>query len=163
MSAGGEPARPVRRPLAARFLRGALYAWASPVTLVGLLVALLVRATGGTVRRVDGVVEASGGVLARLFPRVLPDLHLFALTLGHVVLAEHQESAERSRSHERVHVAQYERWGLLFPFLYLGASAWALLRRRDPYRDNPFERQAFLAGLGEETRPPRAEGDIVRT
>lgn len=156
----GERASP--RPVAAALGRALLYAWASPVTLVGLLLALLVRATGGTVRRVSGVVEASGGLLVRLFPRIHPRLHLLAVTLGHVVLAEHEESAERSRSHERVHVAQYERWGLLFPLLYFGSSAWALLRRRDPYRDNAFEREAFLAGLGEEGRPRGEGGDIVR-
>lgn len=150
------------RKLLRTLLRTLLYAWASPVTLVGLLLALLVRATGGTVRRVAGVVEASGGLLGGLFPRIHPRLHLLAVTLGHVVLAEHEESAERSRAHERVHVAQYERWGLLFPFLYFGSSAWALLTRRDPYRDNAFEREAFLAGLGEEGRPRGEGGDIVR-
>jgi hypothetical protein len=47
------------------------------------------------------------------------------------------------RRHERVHVRQYERWGPLFIPLYLGASAWALVNGRDPYCDNPFEREAM--------------------
>ena len=38
---------------------------------------------------------------------------------------------------------QYERWGPLFIPLYLGASAWALASGREPYWDNPFEREAL--------------------
>jgi len=66
-----------------------------------------------------------------------------AITLGHVVLAQDQATLERSRIHERVHVRQYERWGLLFPLLYLGSSAGALLRGGNAYEDNHFEREAF--------------------
>jgi hypothetical protein len=51
----------------------------------------------------------------------------------------------RCRNHERVHVRQYERWGPLFPPLYLLSSAAALVRGMDPYRDNRFEQEAFRA------------------
>lgn len=149
----GGAARPEgAAPAAARrslLVRSLLYAWAGPVTLVGLGAALAVALSGGRVRVVDGVVEASGGLLSRLFPRMVPRLHLWAVTLGHVVLAEHAGSAERTRRHERVHVRQYEKWGLLFPLLYGASSARALLRGGDPYRDNAFEREAFA---GEEER-----------
>jgi tetratricopeptide (TPR) repeat protein len=47
------------------------------------------------------------------------------------------------REHERVHVRQYERWGPLFIPLYLAAAAIAWWKGLDPYRDNPFEREAF--------------------
>jgi hypothetical protein len=48
-----------------------------------------------------------------------------------------------SRAHERVHVRQYERWGPLFLPSYLFLSLYMYLRGCDPYRDNPFEREAF--------------------
>jgi hypothetical protein len=44
-----------------------------------------------------------------------------------------------------VHVAQYERWGALFLVLYPASSAIQWLCGRDPYYDNPFEREAFDA------------------
>ncbi len=143
-----------------RALRPLLYVWAGPVSLAGLAIAGLVRASGGSVRRVEGVLEASGGILGRLFPHLWPGLHLCALTLGHVVLAEHAEGALATRRHERVHVRQYERWGFLFPLLYLLASAAALLRGGHAYRDNAFEREAFRA---EGTAGPggRGGGGIV--
>jgi hypothetical protein len=70
-------------------------------------------------------------------------MSIAAITLGHVVLAQRQEDLDRSRRHERVHVRQYERWGGLFPLIYLGASLVVLLRGGNAYRDNPFEREAF--------------------
>lgn len=66
-----------------------------------------------------------------------------ALTLGHVVLARDAECHERTRIHERVHVRQVERWGLFFLPAYLLCSFWLLLRGRNPYRDNPFEIEAY--------------------
>ena len=33
------------------------YLWALPVTLLGLLIALIARGSGGALQRVDGVVE----------------------------------------------------------------------------------------------------------
>ena len=45
-------------------------------------------------------------------------------------------------------VRQYERWGPIFPFLYLLSSAAALVCGLDPYRDNRFEQEAFrVSGL----------------
>ena len=47
-----------------------------------------------------------------------------------------------SRTHERVHVAQYERWGPFFLPAYVAASLWAFARGGDFYLDNVFERAA---------------------
>ena len=66
-----------------------------------------------------------------------------AITFGHVVLARDAAALRSTRNHERVHIRQYERWGPLFIPLYLAASAWALASGRDPYRNNPFEREAM--------------------
>ena len=65
------------------------------------------------------------------------------MTLGHVILGASEADLDAARRHEQVHVRQYERWGPLFIPAYLAASAWLWLRGRDPYRDNPFERQAY--------------------
>jgi hypothetical protein len=121
------------------------YLWAAPVSIPGLLLALAARYRGAT-DVVDGVVEAHGPLLAWGLRRLVPlDGGAAAITLGHVVLARSQDALEMTRAHERVHVRQYERWGLFLVPAYLGASVWALLRRRHPYFDNPFEREAFRA------------------
>jgi len=123
-----------------RFLR---YVWASPVSAAALPALPIALATGGSARVVDGVLEIGGGVLAALLSRGLPGFPIGAITLGHVVLAADAGEHARCRAHERVHVRQYERWGVLFPFLYLASSAAALLRGASAYRDNAFEREAF--------------------
>jgi hypothetical protein len=118
------------------------YLWVAPVSLVGGLLALLARLTGGGVTRHTGVLEAWGGGPGWALHRLVPGLPIAAITLGHVVLATGPGELERTRSHERVHVRQFERWGALFPLLYLGASGVALLRGRDFYADNVFEVEA---------------------
>jgi hypothetical protein len=120
-------------------IRLARIVWALPVTLPA---ALLAVASGARLQRRDGILEASGGLLPGILRLLNPRLNIAAITLGHVVLARTEADLDRTRGHERVHVRQYERWGPLFPLLYLGASAALLLRRRDPYWDNPFECEA---------------------
>ncbi len=113
--------------------------WPLPVTLGGLAVALLVRALGGRVARVDGVIEAGGGVVGRWMRRFT---RIDAITLGHVVIGTSASALEHWRAHEHVHVRQYERWGALMPLLYAASSLREWLRGRDPYRRNVFEREA---------------------
>ena len=129
-----------RRRVAVR--RAAGVAWAAPTTLVGLVLVAAARATGGEVQRVAGVVEASGGVVAWALRR---GMHggVLAMTLGHVVVGQDRDALEATRRHERVHVRQARRWGLLFLPAYLAASVWAHLRGGDAYRDNAFEREAY--------------------
>ena len=123
--------------------RLAAYLWVMPVSLPALLLALVARASGARLCWRDGVLEACGGFLPVLLVRVYPPMPIAAITLGHVVLARHTADLERTRTHERVHVRQYERWGGFFPLVYVGASLVVLLSGGDPYRDNPFEREAF--------------------
>jgi hypothetical protein len=123
-------------------------AWAGPWTLLGILVGLVGMATGGGVQRVGRVLEFHGGWLAWLLTRAPIAGGATALTLGHSVLARSAPDLDRTRDHELVHVAQYERWGLLFVPAYLGWSAWLWLRGRDPYWDNPFEREAYNKEFG---------------
>ncbi|MCX9157414.1 hypothetical protein OPU71_14900 [Niveibacterium sp. 24ML] len=116
------------------------YLWASPASALGLLATALLAACFGTRPKiVQGVIEVDAGALVRH----LPPLRFEAITLGHVVIGVSAQALARWRSHEHVHVRQYERWGLLLIPLYLGASAWIGLRGGDAYRDNPFERQAY--------------------
>jgi len=125
-------------PAARKFSR---YLWAAPATLIGLVAALIARAGGGSLRICDGMIEAEAPLLARL----PAPLQVSAVTLGHVVIGADRDALAASRLHERVHVRQYERWGALFFPLYVGSSLFALLRGRNPYWDNHFEREAYRA------------------
>ena len=127
-------------------LRVALYLWALPVTLVGLLVALIARSSGGVQQRVDGVLETAGGWPAWLLRRGFPlSGSVAAITLGHVVVGVSLAALDMTRAHERAHVRQFERWGVLMVVLYPLASLLAGLRGGHPYRDNVFEREARAA------------------
>ena len=117
--------------------------WACPATLLGLVFAVPALLGRGRVRRVDGVLEVSGGWAAPFLSRCVPlPGGASAMTLGHVVIGRDEACLERTRTHERVHVRQYERWGPFFIPLYLGISFFLLLFGRDSYEENPFEREA---------------------
>jgi hypothetical protein len=118
------------------------YVWAAPATALGLVFALLAL-RGGRIALVEGVVEAHGPLVRRGLTHlaVVPG-GVAAITFGHVVLGRDGDALEWSRTHERVHVAQYERWGLLFLPAYVAASLWAFVRGGDFYLDNAFERAA---------------------
>lgn len=127
-------------------LRVWLYLWALPVTLLGMLVALMARGSGGVLQRVDGVLEASGGWPAKLLRRGFPfSGAVAAITIGHVVVGESLDALHATRAHERAHVRQFERWGVLLLVLYPLAGLVAWVRGGNPYRDNRFEREARAA------------------
>jgi hypothetical protein len=124
------PAPP--RSRAGRFVAAV---WASPLTLVGLLMALAAgrRPRWSATHRcwvVDGVRGPSGVALRTVGAE--------ANAIGQVVLSRSVTSAPALLAHEAVHVRQAERLGpLLFPlYLWLGA--------RYGYRDHPLERAARL-------------------
>ena len=124
------------------------YAAALPVTAAAAAMLPLVLATGGSVRARDGVLEAAGGVLGPLLRHGNPWFPIAAITLGHVVLAADARGLEANRAHERVHVAQYERFGFLFPLLYLASSLHAIAAGGRAYRDNAFEKEACVRSAG---------------
>jgi hypothetical protein len=129
--------------------RALAYIWAFPATGIGLLLVLLGAMKGGSVRIVDGVVEAHGGIITHLLKKGLPLLgYPAALTLGHVVIGFDAVCLDKSREHERVHVKQYERWGPFFIPAYLIVSLVLHLRGRDAYNDNPFEKEAVEKTVG---------------
>lgn len=114
------------------------YLWASPYTIAGITIGLLL---GGRFQVVDGVIEIFGPRIAGILMRmVIPAL---ALTFGHVVFGQTEAALDLSRVHERVHVRQYERWGIAFVPAYLICWLILSLRGRDGYRENPFEVEAY--------------------
>lgn len=123
-----------------RTLRILAYAWAAPYTMIGLLIGILL---GGRPRVVDGVLEMHSIGIAWLLEH-LP-VRAAAMTLGHVVLGQTEVHLSRTRTHERVHVRQFERWGFTFGPAYVLASLICYLRGQDFYRDNPFEVEAYAS------------------
>lgn len=120
------------------------YLWAAPASALGLALDAIGIAAGGRMSIHTGVLEVEGRLLTwGLEHLTVLDGGADAITFGHVVLARNEASLGATRCHERVHVRQYERWGPLFIPLYLGAAAWAFVSGRDPYWDNPFEREAM--------------------
>ena len=119
------------------------YVWALPISALGFLLVLLTRLSGGTYQWVDGVLEASGGWPARLLRHGFPfSGSVAAITLGHIVVGISHEALNATREHERIHVRQYARWGILFVALYPLAGLYAWIKGGNPYWDNVFERQA---------------------
>ena len=119
-----------------------VYLWALPATLVGVAAGTLACAAGARAAVVDGVLEIAGGHLGRAIARLPRPFCFSAITFGHVVIAVDRRGLDASRAHERVHVRQYERWGVFFFPLYLGSSLVQALRGGDAYWDNHFEREA---------------------
>ena len=119
------------------------YAWASPNSAGGIFLGGLGMLLGAGARVVEGAIEFSGGRLGALFASSAIGCPFRAVTLGHVILGTDAPTLDCARSHEQVHVRQYERWGPFFLPAYLLSSLWQLACGRRCYRDNWFERQAY--------------------
>lgn len=114
-------------------LRFLAYLWASPNTVLGLLLGLL---SFQWPRMAEGIVLFDRHVRGFVWA-----LHLFrraAITFGHVVLADRSVQG-RLLVHELHHVRQYERLGPLYIPLYV--TIWMFTG----YRGHPFEEAARLA------------------
>lgn len=123
-------------------MRTLLYLWAAPASLVGLVAVIAARAAGARMQWIDGTLEVGGGRVGAAIARLPRWMRFHAITLGHVIIGVDEAHLAACRAHERVHVRQYERWGVLFFPLYFASSLAQLALRRDPYWDNHFERQA---------------------
>lgn len=119
------------------------YAWASPNSLIGLVIGGALILLGARAQRVAGVLEVEGGLFGTLLGPKRISLPWRAVTLGHVILGIDQAALDQSRAHEHVHVRQYEQWGPFFLPAYVVSSLWQLACGRRCYRDNWFERQAY--------------------
>lgn len=115
--------------------------WALPLSLFGLMLALPIRILRGRVDRVSGAIPALL-VRGRLGDRLLarhPFGPMAAMAIGHIIIARQHGLTPHTLRHELAHVRQSTRWGALFPFAYLAASAWAVLHGRQAYWHNHFE------------------------
>lgn len=115
--------------------------WASPLTVVGLTMALPIIVFRGHGQLVRGQTVALlvRGKLADVLLRRHPFGAMNAMAIGHIVIASRDGLSSRVLVHELAHVSQAARWGPLFPFAYLASSAWAALRGKDAYWHNRFE------------------------
>lgn len=125
------------------------YLWSLPVTLAGLLVAL-----------VGGAVYVGTGYGALLFISPTDSLlrrHFFdrfgmaAFTWGAVIIRRTGQDlssvivADRLYRHEAAHTRQAMVFGPLMPIAYGVCSLWAWVRGGNPYRDNALEAMARRA------------------
>lgn len=115
--------------------------WASPLTAIGLLFGLPILLCRGRIFLIHDTTPALlvRGPLADFLLARHPFGAMCAMAIGHIVIAEEQGLTKQILTHELAHVRQAARWGALFPFAYLAASAWAILRGRDAYWHNTFE------------------------
>ena len=117
--------------------------WALPYTLIGLTIGLIGLCSGGRAQIRRSVIEFYGGFVTWFVTHLpLGDLTM-AFTLGHTVLGRSATALDVARDHELVHVRQFERWGPFMGPAYLLSSLVLWLMGKRPYRDNPFERQAY--------------------
>ena len=132
------------RAIVVKPTRIVVYLWTSPTTLPGLLLLLPTLCTGGGCKIVDGVLEVAGGFASWFLQHcTLLKGGATAMTLGHIVIARDEAAHDRTRSHQRVHVRQAERWGPFFLPAYGVASLIALAKGQSAYRGNAFEREAY--------------------
>ena len=117
--------------------------WAFPNTLLGLLLGCIGWCFRGRVQLRMGCLEFYGGGVQWLIHRLPNGQFVLALTLGHVILGQTAAALDVSRSHEHVHVAQYERWGPFMLPIYFLSSIIIYFRGGDPYLDNIFEKEAY--------------------
>lgn len=130
-------------------LRVLAFIWASPYSLLGLLLGVIGLCTGGRARIRGRTIEFHGGAVKWFVAHLPPGSLTLAITLGHTILGQSDASLDNARDHEMVHVRQFERWGPLMGPAYLLASLGLWFAGRNPYRDNPFEREAYREGGGE--------------
>ena len=125
-------------------MRSLRYLWAFPASLLGLLVGFVGLFTGSGFQVRKGILEIWGGFADTALNVGIPGIGgMPAMTLGHVIIARDKRLLRRWRNHERIHVEQYERLGpFLIPALF-GWALWLYATGRDPYYDNPIEREAY--------------------
>lgn len=67
-------------------------------------------------------------------------------TCGYVIIFRDFEDSTRWREHELQHVRQFEKWGIVFPYVYWAAGLWQMCKGKSFYWDNPFEVEAREVG-----------------
>lgn len=121
------------------------YMWASPASAMGICAGCIASLIGAEIKRVEGVLEVSLAPRSTVLCKAVACLPFSAITFGHIVIACSALDQAALRTHERVHVAQYEIWGALFLAAYPLESLFQFLKGRNPYLDNRFEVAARAA------------------
>jgi hypothetical protein len=129
--------------------------WAAPCSLLGLALGTAVLAIGGSARRVGRTLEIAVRHADCPSDSALARLPFAAITFGHVILGVSHEELARLRTHERVHVEQYERLGPVFLLAYPCSSLVAALQGKRPYQENHFEVQAFREAAERHSAQPQ--------
>ena len=119
------------------------FLWASPYTLLGLFIGAIGLCSGGRAQVKGRTIEFYGGAVKWFVTHLPHGQFTLAITLGHTILGQTDASLDIARDHEMVHVRQFERWGPLMGPAYLLSSLVLWIIGRQPYRDNPFEREAY--------------------
>jgi len=117
--------------------------WASPYSLLGILIGLAGLLTGGRTRLRSGAIEFYGGATRWIVRHLPTGKTTVGFTLGHVILGQDSDGLIFAGEHERVHVRQFELWGPFMGPAYLLASVWVWWRGGNAYFDNPFEKEAY--------------------
>ncbi len=125
-----------------RWLKVAKLFWASPCSAVGLLLGVIPMALGGKAVWKRGALEVTYRQNQNSCGKFAQALPFRGIVFGHVILAVTDEELCHIGPHERVHVEQYECWGLFFFPAYALSGLWQLFRGRSPYWYNHFEVQA---------------------
>jgi hypothetical protein len=121
------------------------YIWAAPGTVLGVCSACVASILGAKFALVQGILEVSLLPRYAVLHRAMSSFPIAAITFGHVVVARSEQDQVVLREHERVHVTQYEKWGVFFLLAYPLESLLQLLLGRRPYHDNRFEVAARAA------------------
>ena len=95
------------------------YAWAAPYSLLGLAIGMLAVLFGARAQVREGAMEFGGGWLGGRLSRLPAPFCFSAITFGHVILGIDEATLAAARSHEQVHVRQYEHWGPFFVPAYV--------------------------------------------
>lgn len=136
-----EPRRPLLTALWKFLAISTGIVWALPLTLFGVLMALPAMLWRGKLCLVHAPTPALlvSGPVADYLLEHHPFGAMSAMAIGHIVVADQRGLTRQILTHELAHVRQATHWGILFPFLYIAASGWAVLRGRDAYWHNVFE------------------------
>ena len=124
-------------------MKALLYIWVSPNSLLGVLVGCLGLVSGGKCQLKRGCLEFYGGLVTWMLERIPNGTGVLAMTLGHTIIGQTAQALHIARDHEQVHVRQFERWGPIFIPVYVTCSGNLWLQKKDYYRDNPFEVEAY--------------------
>ena len=128
--------------------------WASPTTLIGLLLAALGwLVAGARLRLCNNAIEVVGNRLIAPFTS--------AVTIGHVIHYASKEPDQRIRDHERQHTYQAEVLGALYLPLHVAlqliAFGYSFFDRSRVYRslNDRVHSPANLLETGPMSSPPR--------